>query len=504
MSLSDGNLNLVTTHMFSPRQKDCAKRVLLLTAPRPRPDYTPLHFGDNRAPQGLGYVAAYLEKYGHICKLVDLYAFTWKFRGVFTEVQSPWRKKQDKSGINWVRTMTGDLDTVEAHSRGGFNSNNSDGTIEVGTDLETIIGEFKPDIIGMYIHTMSFDTAVELSAALKKYYPDIPQMCGGPHPSVMPETLPASFDYVVIGEGEESALNIVEGRETNRVIQGIQVREEHMDSLPWPNLDHFWDKPYNWGLKLFGHGEVTPTISLNTSRGCPFPCKFCGVQDVSGGRFRHITAKRIFEHVVWLQETYSARGIYFREDNFTVNLKRVEEFCDFIIADGIDIKWACESRVNKLKPAMVEKMARAGCLGLYIGVESGSDRILNYMQKLESRADFIERFPILQANGISTYTTWIYGSPTETPEDRRQTDSLMEIIKPTTVDAYVYLGIPKSDWYRLVDGNELCEFKDRNGFIYPTGYLGYTRYLYGESDPRVEYVERIYREHNVTPTFKEW
>jgi radical SAM superfamily enzyme YgiQ (UPF0313 family) len=463
-----------------------------------------LHYGDNRAPQGLGYIAAYLEKHGHVCKIVDLYTFTWRFKGVTTQVESPWRKKQDLSGKNWVRTMDGDLDTIEGHSRGGFNSNNSDGTMPLDTDLEAVIQEFKPDFFGMYIHTMSFDTAVELSAALKQYYPDIPQLCGGPHPSVLPETIPATFDYVVVGEGEISALEIIEGRAPGRVIQGIQIPDDEMDLLPWPNIDHYWDKPYNWGLKLFGHSEITPTISLNTSRGCPFPCKFCGVQDVSGGKFRHVCAERVFEHVMYLKEKYHAKGIYFREDNFTVNLKRVDKFCDLILEHGVDIKWACESRVNKLKPEMIEKMAKAGCVGLYIGVESGSDRILKVMQKLESRADFIEKFPILHSNGIASYTTWVYGSPTERPEDRRDSDSLMEIIKPTTIDAFVYIGIPKSDFYRHVDGNKLYEFKDHNGFIYPTGYLGYARTLYGAADPRVEYVERIYDQNGVTPTYLEW
>ncbi|MDA1001024.1 MAG: hypothetical protein O2807_10995, partial [bacterium] len=86
------------------------KRVLLLTAPRPRPNYTPLHYGDNRAPQGLGYVASFLEKYGHEVKIADLYTFTWKYKQALTEVTSPWRKHKDVvSGRNWARTMDGDL-----------------------------------------------------------------------------------------------------------------------------------------------------------------------------------------------------------------------------------------------------------------------------------------------------------------------------------------------------------------------------------------------------------
>lgn len=486
-----------------PAKAAKSRRILLLTAPRPRPNYTPLHYGDNRAPQGLGYVAAYLEKFGHEVKIVDLYAFTWKYKDVLTAVQSPWRKHKDVlTGRNWARTMDGDIKTVEGHSRGGFAQNNSDGTMEVGTDLGKVIESFKPDFIGMYVHTMSFDTAVELSAALKRDYPDIPQMCGGPHPAVLHETMPETFDYVVVGEGETAVLDIVEGRTRERIVQGQRVVE--MDGLPWPDLGHFWDKPYNWGLKLFGHEEIYPTISLNTSRGCGFKCSFCGVQAVSGARFRHISAKGIFDRIVHLREEYGARGIYFREDNFTISMRRIEELCDLIISHGMNIKWACESRVDNLKPPQIEKMARAGCVGLYIGVESGSDRVLALMKKGESTKDYEEKFPILKANGIAQYTTWVFGVPGERPEDRRLTESFIGKIAPTTVDCFVYIGIPISALYKEIVASDGFEFRDRNGFMYPKGYLGYVRELYGMDDPRVAYTERIYGENKITPVIYEW
>ena len=481
------------------------KNVLLLTAPRPKPDYTPLHFGDNRAPQGLGYVASALESRGHKVKIIDLYTFTWSYRGNVEKPESPWRKHQDKTtGRNWARRerMTGDIDAIEQDSRGGFAQNNSDGTMDVGTNLSREISECDPDVIGMYIHTMSFDTGVELASQLKLDYPHIPLMCGGPHPSVLPETIPECFDYVVVGEGESSVVEVVEGLAQKRILLGSRVGL--MDELPWPNLDHFWDLPYNWGLKLYGHEEIYPTVSLNTSRGCPFPCKFCGVQDVSGAKYRFISAERIVEHIKYLKENYGVRGIYFREDNFTVSLKRVEKICDILIEESIDIQWACESRVNKLTPNLIEKMAQAGCVGLYVGVESGSNRMLEIMKKLETREDFEEKFPILSENGISTYTTWIYGAPYETPQDRRDNDSLIEKIKPTTVDAFIYMGIPKSNWYREIDERKDYEFKDKNGFIYPKGYLGFSRELYGLDDPRVHYVERLYEENKVEPVFVPW
>jgi len=492
---------LIQIHV--PRQKVAPRRVLLLTAPRPRPNYTPLHFGDNRAPQGLGYVAAYLEKFGHEVKIVDLYTFTWKYRDIVREVESPWRRHKDTlSGRNWARTMEGDLKTVEGHSRGGFAQNNSDGTMEVGTDLEAEINSFRPDFVGMYVHSMSFDTAIELAHALKRDYPDIPLMCGGPHPSVLPETIPATFDHVVVGEGETAVLDIVEGRIRDRVVQGMRVVE--MDELPWPNLDHFWDKPYNWGLKLYGHEEIHPTVSLNTSRGCGHFCTYCGVAAVSGKRFRHITADRIFEHICRLQDKYGARGIYFREDNFTISMKRVMALCDLFLSHGLDIKWTCESRVDNLKPEHIEKMARSGCVGLYIGTESGSDRVLQIMRKGESTRDYLEKFPILRANGISQYTTWVYGVPGETPEDRRLTERFIDTLAPTRADQFVYMGIPVSPLYQEIIAAKGYEYLDPNGFMYPRGYLGYTRELYGKEDPRIEFVERVYAENNVAPVFYPW
>jgi len=482
-----------------------SKKVLLLTAPRPAPNYTPLHFGDNRAPQGLGYVASALERRGHSVKIVDLYAFSWFYNNQAAKNKSPWRKYQDKTtGRNWARRerMSGDLTTLEKDSRGGFAQNNSDGTIDINTDLKKEIDDFSPDYIGMYIHTMSFDAGTALAREIKADYPTIPLMCGGPHPSVLSDTIPDFFDYVVVGEGEDAIVRIVEGEAKNRIQMGSRVSA--MDEMPWPNLDHFWDLPYNWGLKLYGHEEIYPTVSLNTSRGCPFPCKFCGVQDVSGAKYRYISAEKIAEHIVFLKSNYGIKGIYFREDNFTVSLKRVEKLCEILINEKIDIQWACESRVNKLTPTLIEKMALSGCVGLYVGVESGSDRMLNLMKKLETRADFEEKFPILHSSGISTYTTWIYGAPHEAPEDRRENDSLIDIIKPTTVDAFIYMGIPISNWYREIDASGDFEFKDKNGFLYPNGYLGFTKELYGDADPRVEYVERLYQENNVTPITIPW
>ena len=437
------------------------KRILLLTAPRPDIENSPLHFGDNRPPLGLGYVAAYLEEHGHPTKIIDLYHFGGGITGCNPAV------KQEES----------------LH--------------RLKIELDAEIQSFRPDFIGMYIHTMSFYTACDLGEQLKHKYPDILLMCGGPHPTVLPESIPACFDFVVKGEGEYAALDIVEGRNTQRIVQGVRV--DDLDKLPWPDYDSFVDKPYNWKLNLFGHSVLDPVISLNTTRGCPFPCRFCGVRSISGPGFRGISADKLVANIVELRDKYDLKGVYFREDNFTTDVNRLRRFCELMIREKVDLKWACESRVRNLTPSLIKSMAEAGCCGLYIGVESGSPRMLEYMKKNETVDDFLEKFPVLHDCGIRTYSTWIYGLPHEKKEDRQLSDELLDRINPTSFDKFLYIGIPKSYFYSQMDRNKDYEFKEANGMIYPRGYLSLARQLYGESDPRNKYVEGIYSANAVDP-----
>lgn len=442
-----------------------SRKVLLLTAPRPTVNETPLHYGDNRPPLGLGYIAANLEKHGHKAKIIDLYHFGG-------EVVKGNPKVTQEEQFSQLKI-----------------------------DLDKEIKSFAPEFIGMYIHTMSFYTACKLSEELKKKFPNITLVCGGPHPTVLPETIPPEFDHVVIGEGEVSLLEIIEGKIQDRLVHG--KRTENIDDLPWPDYDRFIDKPYNWKFGIFENKDLTPVISLNTTRGCPFPCKFCGVFSISGRSYRTTSPENLFTKILELKEKYGLKGVYFREDNFTASSVRLEKVCDMIIDNNLDIKWACESRVKNLSSSQIEKMAQSGCCGLYIGVESGSPRMLEYVKKEETVEDFLEKFPILHDHGIRTYTTWMIGLPTETKEDRILSDELMGKLNPTSHDKFVFIGIPKSPFYDELDKENNYEFKESNGLIYPKGYLSLAQQLYGDDDPRCKYVETIYEDNGVESLFIE-
>ena len=439
-------------------------KVLLIAAPRPDSDETAMHMGDGRPPMGLAYVSAYLEKFGHETKIVDLYHFGGGH-------------ERENTNLKATATICHIIRNQDP--------------IDVFDEIET----YQPDFIGMYMGTISYYRGVALIKEIKNKYPNISTMVGGPHAIELPESLSDYFDYVVCGEGEIAALDIIEERiKTKGILRGTE-RVDDINELPLPDFRHFIDKPYNWQLEMFDN-NIKPVVTLNSTRGCPFSCMFCGVANT---KFRAINAVNLVNYISDLVSKYGAQGIYFREDNFTVQPKRVEEFCDILISENINISWACETRVNNLPPKLIEKMAKSGCVGLYIGIESGSEKMLKYMRKGESRKDFIEKIPIIHSNGITSYTTWVYGLPSETEEDRQMTRRFIDQLNPTTADTFVYLGMPGSDYYKILTNTKQYELKESNGIFYPPGWLALAKEVYGEADPRVHYAEKLYETHKIKP-----
>jgi len=208
-------------------------KILLIAAPRPDSNQTAMHMGDGRPPMGLAYISAYLEKFGHETKIVDLYHF------------------------------------------GGGHSDEMDGSLNASATIAHIIKndkpfdifneieQYNPDFIGMYLGTISYYEGTELAKLIKKKHPHIPTMVGGPHAIELPATLTDYFDYVVCGEGEIAALDIVEGR-VEEGEKGIIKREnvDDINELPFPDFRHFIHKPYNWQLEMF-ENDIDPVITIN-------------------------------------------------------------------------------------------------------------------------------------------------------------------------------------------------------------------------------------------------
>ncbi len=335
------------------------------------------------------------------------------------------------------------------------------------------------DFVGIYSNTICYQSTLEYFRKMQKMREEGKWggkiIVGGPHTSVGADTIPDYVDYVVIGEGEKSVLDIIEGKVQKRIVQGKKIQD--MDSLPLPTWEEFIHLPYQWNDYRI---DSCPIYNLNTSRGCPFSCIFCSVKAVWGKTYRYMSAKRVVNDIQHLQKYYGAKCINFREDHFTLNKKRTIEFCEILLRKNIRIAWMCETRVDQLDDFEYQNlMANAGCNLFYIGVESGSQRMLDFFKKGEKVEQFINAFDIAHKVGIKTHASFVVGAPPESEEDLKKTYQLIERIKPDYTSMNVYTGLPGSELYNYVKENGLYEFEDENHVLYLKGHNQRVDKFYG-------------------------
>jgi radical SAM superfamily enzyme YgiQ (UPF0313 family) len=351
----------------------------------------------------------------------------------------------------------------------------------------------KIEVVGIYSNTICFDDTMRMFEKLqtmreKKIWSGR-IIVGGPHTSAAPETIPKYVDNIVQGEGERAILDVIDNS-APRLVKTGQIVD--LDSLPAPAWDYFVNLPYSFECQFI---DETPVFTMNTSRGCPFNCRFCSVNSVWGRRYVYFSAKRVYEDVKYLQTTYGAKGIYFREDHFTLNKARVLEFCELILRDRNPVKWACETRADSLDYEMVKLMKKAGCDGFYVGVESGSQRMLDFFGKGEKLYQFEDVFRWCNELGIRGYASFVVGAPTETADERRQTEEFARKLKPASAGFNVFAGIPGSELYQKVLDESLYEYKDTRGILYLKGHDKLVnRYYSGKYDtkiPRFMFFKRL-------------
>jgi radical SAM superfamily enzyme YgiQ (UPF0313 family) len=347
------------------------------------------------------------------------------------------------------------------------------------------------DCVGIYANTICYrDTRRMLNGLQSLRERELWKgeiIVGGPHTSADLESIPDFVDHIVIGEGERAILDIVSDC-APRTVQAPLI--EDLDELPSPAWDYFVHLPYDFTADWI---SVEPVFTMNTSRGCPFQCTFCSVASVWGRRYRYFSAERVLSDVKYLIEKYGAKGIYFREDNFSANRGRVIEFCNGLLEQGINVQWMCETRVDSLDRELIGLMHKAGCVAFYIGVESGSQRVLDFLRKGITTEQIEAVFRWCNEIGVNTYASFIVGVPTETPEERQLSREFARKIQATTAWFNIFVGIPKSPLYEYVLEHDLYEYIDDVGLVYMKGHDALVDQFYGGDFRRKMPVPSHYR-----------
>ena len=262
-----------------------------------------------------------------------------------------------------------------------------------GSDVSAIIRQSDADVYGITATTYTRFYAINIIRKIREYHPNATIIVGGVHFMYWPdETLRdlPEVDIVVCGEGEITIVELLKALDTGKDladIKGISFRNDNNEvtSTPpqalIPNLDEIPNyKDFTWDEYpeyLFGYSERIPALSIMSSRGCPFKCVFCSK---AGMKYRMRDADRTVDEIIELQDRFGINAFNFLDLTFTVNRKHTKEVCNALLKRKVDIRWWCESRVN-IHLDLLDIMKEAGCASIAIGVESGSQRIIDLMSK---------------------------------------------------------------------------------------------------------------------------
>ena len=353
------------------------------------------------APLGLAYIAACMEQSGHKVKIID---------------------------INAIRISDDNLIKKIKNS----------------------------DVIGIGGMITEYRKITNLANFIKNRLSDIPLILGGPctttlHTKILENT---KADYAVIGEGEATSVNLIRAIEKNQPLKnvnGIVYRKKNkivttkpqrpiknLDEIPFPArhlLDmekYIYDYLKTIGIKIDDYEKIRSTTILS-SRGCPYQCIFCD-KGIWGYEWRARSPKNIIDEIIFLKEKYKINCIWFNDDTFVINKKRLEEFSKLM--EDLDVIWFCHGRANLMQSKDIFiKMRKGNCRVIAYGIESGDQKMLDSMKKMITIEQIKNAVKYAKEVDIKVGGFFILGMPRETKKTINKTFSFARELK---LDYYAF------------------------------------------------------------------
>lgn len=389
------------------------------------PFYRFFNYFNRYFPLGLSYLSSTLRKAGHRVTIYDADC------------------NKDSKGMDYTRLP----EKYRTYLKELRNPENP-----IIQEISGTLAKYQPDIVGITVMTPKAASAFTVASLAKKYSKNCHVILGGPHATLRPDEILRNtndVDFVVNGEGELTFLKLADALTTKTnnfsTVNGISYRYgdrilqndskgfiDNLDCLPFPDRE-----------TLLGSDTYTSEDMglLMGSRGCPYNCSYCATQ-IWTRKVRYRSLANILEEITYVHRRYGTRQFTFKDDSFTVNKKRVMEFCSKLMATGIRINWDCNTRVDLVDLELLRTMKKAGCNSIKVGIESGSERILKLMDKGITLERIMESAKLFRDVGIHWTAYFMMGIPTETKEDIKKTLDLLYKIKPSFASIGVYEPFP--------------------------------------------------------------
>jgi radical SAM superfamily enzyme YgiQ (UPF0313 family) len=285
------------------------------------------------------------------------------------------------------------------------------------------------DVIGFSTICSTYPLTLRLAREMRRTHPEAVILLGGPQASVVDEATLSAFhfvDFILRGEAEESLPQLLDALSSRgagiKNVQGVTYRSgsdvirnpnapviENLDALPLPAFHYYSD------VEKYGF------LPVEAGRGCPFACSFCSTNDFFRRRYRMKSPDVLVGQMRDLKRRYKVNFFELVHDMFTADKKRVMDFCQAIIRSGEQLYWNCSARTDCADDELLSLMARAGCQGIFFGIDSGSERMQRQMNKGLNLTESLSRVRRANAYKMSTTVSLIAGFPDETEEDLRAT-----------------------------------------------------------------------------------
>jgi len=351
-------------------------------------------------------------------------------------------------------------------------------------------------LVGLSVMTTTIPDALRISDFVKSHDKHINVVWGGAHPTLFPEQTvnDSSVDFAVVGEGEiplqKLANHLRHGKPEiadvpnlyykrgGEIIANAKIDFLDVNELPFPDYDLLEIKKYI--TRIDYEGERVRVLELQTSRGCPHRCTFCINTIVNKQIWRAQTPNKILENVDRLIDRYDLDHIVFLDENFFSSKKRVEAILRELT--NYDVKWIADCRADYFSQSYINDdflslMKKSGCGGLFIGIESGSRRMLDILKKDITIQEAINAVRHCALYDIRPLVSVMLGIPGETKEDLLKTLRLMWFLKKEN---------PKLLWsgpqlFRPYPGGELYKLCVQSGFVEPKTLRGWANQLIQQS-----------------------
>lgn len=332
-------------------------------------------------------------------------------------------------------------------------------------DFEDNIKKSTNEVFGISSTTVDFDYSIKAAKIIKKNKPNSIVIVGGVHPTVRPkDALKIKyFDHVVRGEGELVMLQLLESiekkKKTKKLIEGLPCP---LDDIPSIDRDLFNHKQGEMNNPFMSDMEI-PFTTVMSSRGCPYNCTFCQPAErmVFGGRVRLRKISDVVDELKTIKKEYGLKSFLIHDDLFILSKERIEEFVDLYKRSGVKAKFVCQARADLIiKYEKQIKMLRdVGLIGVMIGFESGSQKILDFLNKRTTVKDNYNASKICKGLGIKIWANYMLGVPSETYFDMIKTLWMIKRIKPEYLSPSLFTPYPETDLYDYCKKRNLLLFK---------------------------------------------